>query len=164
MELLFSTLATGSPARSTVNTVGGHLGVYASGVKDLSTAKTYSTAVPLGNDGIYFRAVLEMRVMPDKYLKSNAQTKGHFVFQPEFCRIMAIRFYARHLNDMTSGNVWLRISWDPFLEFRGFSEHAAERIAENITLPATPIPRGASSAAAAAPARGSRGCPGPAHR
>ncbi len=152
MELLFSTLASGTPARSTVNTVGGHLGVYAAGIKDLSTAKAYSTAVPLGNDGIYFRAVLELRVQPDKYLKSNNQTKGHFVFQPEFCRIMAIRFYARHVNDMTYGNVWLRLSWDPFLEFRGFSEHAAERVAENITLPATPISRGTSSAAAAAPA------------
>ena len=71
--------------------------MYASGVKDLPTAKSYSTAVPLGNDGIYFRAVLELRVTSDKYLKSNAQTKGHFVFQPDFCRIMAIRFYARHL-------------------------------------------------------------------
>ena len=86
-----------------MNTVNGHFGIYASGVKDLSTAKGYSNAVPLGNDGIYFRAVLELRVKPDKYVKSNSQTKGHFVFQPEDCRIMAIRFYACHLNDILSG-------------------------------------------------------------
>jgi hypothetical protein len=88
-------------------------------LENWKTPLSYSIAVPLNNDGIYYQFVLELVAPLDTVSHNKALGTDH-VLSEQSTRINGVRIYVKHPRAWIAGaDVYhVRHAWDPFLEYR----------------------------------------------
>ena len=81
------------------------------------TPLSYAVAVPLGNEGLFYQFVLELRVPLDK-VKHNAAMYSDHVLESKSTRIVALRVFVTEFNEWRAGDgFYVRPHWDIHLEY-----------------------------------------------
>ena len=116
-ERVFGILQEGGMRPSTENIRRNITGVYARSPDDWLTPLSYAIGTPLGNDGIYYSFMLELRAHTDHVKQCGAKLGKDKVLNPKKTRVMALRVYVKKARYLAVGDgSVIRQAWDPFLE------------------------------------------------
>ena len=117
-ERLNGIMAEGGMRPSKVNTTKKRVGVYACDASDnWMTPLSYAVAIPLGNEGLFYQFIFELRVPLDK-VKHNAAIHSDHVLESTSIRIVALRVSVTEFNEWRAGDgFYVRPHWDIHLEY-----------------------------------------------
>ena len=94
-ERLLGILSEGEMRPSLLNIKAGICGVYATKKEAWQIPLSYAYAVPLGNNGVYYQFVLELRTITSTVIH-NKYMKTDYVLDSAQTRVNAVRVYVKH--------------------------------------------------------------------
>jgi hypothetical protein len=117
-ERLYGIMAEGGMRPSKVNITKKMVGVYACDASEnWQTPLTYAIAIPLGNEGLFYQFVLELRAPLDK-VKHNSKMYSDHVLDSTATRLVALRVFVTEFTEWRAGDgFFVRPHWDVHLEY-----------------------------------------------
>ena len=117
-ERLNGIMAEGGMRPSKTNITKKRVGVYACDASEnWMTPLSYTVAIPLGNDGLFYQFVFELRIPLDKVTHNSAMYTDH-VLESKSTRIVALRVFVTEFNEWRAGDgFYARPHWDVHLEY-----------------------------------------------